>query len=410
MKFLSLLLFITLFLEAYTLDELVELAQQNKVVEAASLSLQAKQKAYDSTQSSYLPTVNITGSYLNSYNETPISPRNMLRTSANVNYTLYDGGKRGALYDKLLYSVDASKQNLEAQKNTIALDVTRLYFEYLSFEARKQSVHQEVRQLEAELKRLQMYYKTGSVTKDEVDKIDSRVKTQKVVLSEIEMQRQRVFHTLEYYTDVKVSDIEAGAYLRVTPKQDAQTRPDIKVLESQTKALMYDAQATKSNNLPNIQFDNTYTRSEFFFADKANESPFIVNSQNVAALNVEWNIFDFGAIAEAYESKQYEYLSQKAELQFEIKKADVERRLARKELEILQLKLEATAASLKAASQTYALIKLKYQNGTIDNVAYLESLSEKQSAFYAHEKAKNDLEIKKAELLYYSGKTIKEFL
>jgi len=355
----------------------VDLAQKNRVVEAANLSLQSKQKAYESTKSGYLPTLSLNATLQNSYKETPISPRNLV----------------------------------QATKNTIALDVSRLYFEYLSFEAHKESIEQEIQQLQAELKRLQMYYQTGSVTKDEVDKIDSRLKTQRVALSEIEIERERVLHTLEYYTDENVEAISAGSHLSVSSAfSDVETRPDIKVLESQTKALMSDAQATKSANLPTLNFQNTYTHTEFFFADKANESPFIVKNQNVAAINVEWNIFDFGAISEAYESKQFDYLSQRASLEFETNKASVEQRLAKREVEILEFKLEATEASLKAASETYELIKLKYQNGTIDNVAYLESLSEKQAAFYAHEKAKNDLEIKKAELLYYSGKTIKEFL
>jgi len=215
LKFLSLLLCSTLFLEGYTLQELVELAQKNRVVEAANLSLQSKQKAYESTKSGYLPTLSLNATLQNSYKETPISPRNLIRGNANIHYTLYDGGKRGALYEKLLYSVDASKENLEATKNTIALDVSRLYFEYLSFEAHKQSIHQEIQQLQAELKRLQMYYQTGSVTKDEVDKIDSRLKTQKVALSEIEIERERVLHMLEYYTDERIEDISAGSHLRV---------------------------------------------------------------------------------------------------------------------------------------------------------------------------------------------------
>ena len=410
MKFFSLLLCGALFLEAYTLDELVTLAHKNRVVEAASLSLQAKQKAYESTKSGYLPSLNLTGSYLNTHTETPISPRNALRGNLNLKYTLYDGGMREALYEKLLYSVDASKENLEATKNTLALDVTRLYFEYHSLAARKKSVDQEIKQLQAEFLRLQMFYETGSVTRDEVDKIDSRLKTQKVLLSEIEIEKQRVLHTLEYYTDVQILTLDSGAVLKATSSQEFETRPDVKLLALQTDAMLYDAEAAKSQNYPSINFENTYTHSEFFFADKANESPFFVNNQNVASLNVAWNIFDFGAINAAYESKQYEYLSQKATLEFEKNKASVEQRLAQKELELMEMKLTATQVAFDAASQTYELIKIKYQNGAIDNVAYLQALSEKQNAFYTQEKAKNDVEIKKAELLYYSGKKIWAFL
>lgn len=407
---MSFLLLSALVLEAQTLQELVDLAQKNRVVEAADFAKKAKEKAYESTKSSYLPTLSINANYLNTYNETPASARDTLRGGANLHYTLYDGGKREALYDKLLYSSDASKESLESTKNIIALDVSRLYFEYLSYEAHERSIIQEVEQLQAELLRVKMFYTTGSVTRDEVDKIDSRLKTLTVSQSEVALQKQRALHTLEYYTNQKVERITAGSSVKMQKSENVKMRHDLKAQELQTKALMFDAQSVKSANLPTINFDNAYTYSEFFFADKSKESNFLVNTQNVATLNLSWNVFDFGAISEAYESKQYEYLSQKAAFEFEQSKADVELRLAQKELEILEMKRSAALASYEAASQTYELIKIKYQNGAVDNVAYLEALSEKFSALYTFEKVKNDLEIKKAELLYYSGETIKEFL
>lgn len=408
MKFFSLLLCGTLFLQAHTLEELVLLAHKNRVVAAANLSLQAKQKAYESTKSGYLPTLSLTGSYLNTLKETPISPRDALRGNLNLNYTLYDGGMREALYDKLLYTVDASKENLEATKNTLALDITRLYFAYLSFDAQSKSTLQEIEQIEAELQRVKMFYETGSVTQDEVDKLDSRLKTQKVLLSEIEIEKQRVLHTLEYYTDEEIVSLTSGAKVNLQSVQDVEVRPDVKLLELQANSMLYDAEATKSQNFPSVNFNNSYTYTEFFF--QGNESPFVVNSQNVASLNVTWNVFDFGAIQEAYESKQYEYLAQKATVEFEKNRASVEQRLAQKELEITQMKLAASELAFDAASQTYELIKIKYQNGAIDNVAYLQALSEKQNALYTYEKTKNDVETKKVELLYYSGKKIWEFL
>ena len=173
---------------------------------------------------------------------------------------------------------------------------------------------------------------------------------------------------------------------------------------------MSDAQTTKSANNPTLYFENRYSYSDYYFEDKSKESDFLVNNQNIVSLNVEWNVFDFGAITEAYESKQYEYLSKKALLDDQINKANIDYRLARKELEIIKLKIDATKATLDAASSTFELIKIKYQNGAVDNVAYLQSLSEKYEAESIYEKTKNDFEIKKAEVLFYSGQNIQEFL
>jgi outer membrane protein len=318
--------------------------------------------------------------------------------------------KKDALFDQLLYNVNASKENLEAVRNTISLDVTRLYYEYLSYIAYKDATNEQIKQLEAELQRLEVYYETGSVTRDEVDKIDSSVKIKKVVLNEIDLSIQRVLFTLEYYTTREIASIEAGSSVNMNENETAVMRPDIKALDFEAKALMSDAQSTKSDNYPTFYFDNTYTYSDYSFEDKSMQSSFLVNEQNIATLNVAWNLFDFGATTEAYESKQYEYLSKKALLEHQINKADVEYRLAKKELEIIKLKIAATKATLDAASSTFKLIKIKYQNGAIDNVAYLQALSEKYGAQRVYEQAKNDLEIKKAEVLYYSGHTIEEYL
>lgn len=403
------LLCLPLFLYSYTLEELVEVSHQNRVIEAATHGVHAKEKMYESTKSSYLPTVEIGGTYQNTYEETPAMAKNSLRAQASLRYTIYDGGKRGALYDQLLMNVDAQKESLEALKNTISLDVTRLYFEYLSLNADKEATHQEITQLQAELERLEMFYKTGAVTRDEVDKIDSRLKSANVALHEIELAIQTVVHTLEYYTVQEVQSIEAGSSLRMPEIDAAEMRPDIKALELEAQSVMYEAQTKKSGNYPSIFFDNTLSRSEYYFDDKSKESTFLVDTQNIATINVAWNILDFGATDKSYEAKQYEYLSKKASLEHEKNKAEVDYRLAKKAYEIAKLKIEATKATLDATSATYELIKLKYQNGTIDNVAYLQALSEKYDAQRGFERAKNDLEVKKAEVLFYGGQTIKEF-
>jgi len=405
--FIPLLCF-PLFLYSYTLEELVEVSHQNRVIEAATHGVHAKEKVYESTKSSYLPTIEIGGTYQNTYEETPAMAKNSLRAQASLRYTIYDGGKRGALYDQLLMGVDAQKENLEALKNTISLDVTRLYFEYLSLNADKEATHQEITQLQAELERLEMFYKTGSVTRDEVDKIDSRLKSANVALHEIELAIQTVVHTLEYYTVQEVKSIEAGSSLQLPEVDAGEVRPDIKALELEAQSVMYEAQTKKSENYPSIFFDNTWSYTKYYF-DVEPTTRFLVNNQNIATLNVAWNILDFGATQKSYEAKQYEYLSKKASLEHEKNKAEVDYRLAKKAYEIAKLKIEATKATLDATRATYELIKLKYQNGTIDNVAYLQALSEKYDAQRGYERAKNDLEVKKAEVLFYGGQTIKEF-
>lgn len=409
LKVLLPMLCLPIFLYAYTLDELMEISHKNRVVESATHLLSSKEMAYESSKSSYLPSVEVGGTYQNVYEETPALAQNSLRVQASLKYTIYDGGKKDSTYKGFESSIDSSKKSVEAIKNSISLDISRLYFGYLSLNADKEATSQEIEQLRAELKRLELFYEAGSVTKDEVAKIDSRLKSAEVKLLEIELESQKVLHTLEYYTAQKIDSIESGAVITLKDESENSLRADIKAMEYETETAMHEADSKKSLNKPTLYFDNTLSYSDYYFKDEP-ATNFLVDTQNIAMVNVSWNIFDFGSRTKSYESKYYEYLSKKSALEYEKLRADVDYRLAKKSLEIAKLKTESAKATLDAAASTYELIKFKYQNGTIDNVAYLLALSEKYDAKRDYDRALNDLEIKKAELIYQSGKDVREFL
>lgn len=404
------ILCLPVFLCAYTLDELVGMSHKNRVVESATHLLKSKEKAYESAKSSYLPSVELGATYQNVYEETPPLAKNSLKIQASLKYIIYDGGKKESLYNQLEAGIDSGKLSVEAVKNTISLDVARLYFEYLSLNSDKEATNQEIEQLKAEFVRLELFYKSGSVTKDEVDKIDSRLKNAVVSLNEIELKSQKVLHTLEYYATKKIDSIESGSTIKLKDEEKSSTRADIKALEYETTSVLHEANSKKSQNLPIVYFDNTISYSDYYFDNKQLESNSLVDKQNIATISLSWNIFDFGSITKSYESKLHEYFSKQSTLEYEKHKADVDYRLAKKSLEIAMLKTESTKATLAAATATYELVKFRYQNGTIDNIAYLQALSEKYDAKRGYERVLWDLEVKKAELIYFSGKDIKEFL
>ncbi|MDD2652776.1 MAG: TolC family protein [Sulfurimonas sp.] len=402
------ILFTPIFLYASSLQELIDVSQKNRAVASALHVVASKEKAYESSKSGYLPTLDILGTYQNVYDETPTLAQNSLKAQASLKYVIYDGGKKESVYGQLESTVASSKKSVEALKNDISLDVARLYFEYLSLEADKTATLREIEQLKAEFKRLQLFYEAGSVTKDEVAKVDSRTKNALVALQEIELESQKILHTLEYYTTQKVSSIQKGSLVRLPQEDTALLPAEIQALEDEALSVLFSANVLKSQNMPTLYFEDTLSYSDYYFDQKPANS--LADTQNIATLNVAWNIFDFGSRTQAYQSKFQEYLSKKSLIEHEKHKADVDYRLAKKSLEIATVKVEAAKATLEAASATYELIKFKYQNGTIDNVAYLLALSEKYDASRGYERAMNDLQIKKAELIYYSGKDIKEFL
>ena len=218
-----------------------------------------------------------------------------------------------------------------------------------------------------------------------------------------------ITHNLEYITGQSVS-IDAGSNVKEL-ENNVQTdlRFDLKSTEFNLESKLANARSEKSGYLPTITLDNTYSYYDSNFDNNAFESN-ALDHQNVLSANLKWNIFSFGETKYKYESKYKDYLSSKSKYEYEKNKGSVDLQLALKAYDISKAKIKSSEANLKAATTAYDVIKSKYQNGLIDNVAFLESLSEKFTALSQLKTSQNDLEIKKAKILYYSGKKLEEYI
>uniref|UniRef100_UPI003393AA97 hypothetical protein n=1 Tax=Acinetobacter baumannii TaxID=470 RepID=UPI003393AA97 len=111
-------------------------------------------------------------------------------------------------------------------------------------------------QLEAELDRLKNFYEVGSATKDELDKIDSRVKNAILSKHEIELELIKITHSLEYLTLKNDISIDSGSTIKEF-SGEVKPRADIVSMKKDVESLMYEASASKSTNYPTIFFDDT---------------------------------------------------------------------------------------------------------------------------------------------------------
>ncbi len=409
MKKLYFIFLVPLFLSAQNLEELVNLSIQNKLVDSSQKSLDSIKDEYKSIKSGYMPSLDVGANHSITDKETTSVPKNSSKTYASISYELYDGGKKSDIYDSYESNIKSSEKSLEALKNDISLNVVTYYYNYLSYISQKEAKEKEIEQLDSELTRLSRFLDAGTTTEDEVQKIISRLESSKVTLQELELEILTILHNLEYITGEKVT-ISAGSNVKEL-ENNAQNdlRFDLKSLEYDVEAKLANSKSEKSGYLPTVTLDNTYSYYDSNFDNKAYESN-TIDHQNIASANLKWNIFSFGETKYKYESKYKDYLSLKSQLEYEKNKANVDLELAIKSYEISKLKIKSSEANLKAATTTYDVIKSKYQNGLIDNVAFLESLSEKFTALSQLKTSQNDLEIKKAKILYYSGKKLEEYI
>ena len=399
---------VPIFLYSQNLEELVNLTIENRLVESSKQNLDALKDEYKSVQRGYLPKLDAGASYSINEHEYPNNPKKRANAYGSLNYLLYDGGKKYDIYDGYETNIKSGEKSLDALKNNLSLTVIQYYFDYLSLEAKKDAKQKEIEQLTAQEDRIGRFYNAGTTTEDELQKIVSRLQNAIVELQEIELNIITITHNLEYITGTQVSITDGSKLEDINNLIQKSPRFDIQALDLNTQSKQSIAQAQKSGYYPTITLDNTfnyYDNNYDKFIDTDSN-----NHQNVASANMKWNLFSFGQTKYQYESKQKEYLASRSNFEYEKNKADVDLQLALKSYNIAKAKIKSTEATLKAAQSAYEIIKSKFENGLIDNVAFLQSLTEKYDAISQHKKAINDLEVKKATIIYHSGEKLQEYI
>lgn len=408
-KSLALIFIIPFSLYAESLSQLVELSKNNKMIESSQRNLESVEKGYDSLKAGYLPQVTISADYQETNKETSSVPDNRSTVQGTVSYVLYDGGKKYDLFDSYEAQIKSSSENLTNQKNEIVLQVINYYYSYLTYEAQKESKLKEIEQLNAEYKRLKRFLDVGSATEDEVQKIISNIESAQVELHEIELNIQTIIHNLEYVVGKSVT-IENGSKIKDYESKEVKLRADLRALEHDLEAQLATAKSQRSDYLPTLTISDSYSSNDLNYKTAALNGNSSDYEQNIAAVNLNWKIFDFGSANKSYESEYKKYLALKSQYEYEKNKASVDLKLALKSYEIGKLKIKSAEAGLKAANSAYESIKAKFQNGLVDNVSYLEALSEKYDAKSTLDTALNELEVDKANIIYYSGENLEEFV
>ena len=400
---------VPIFLYSQNLEELVNLTIENRLVESSKQNLDALKDEYKSVQRGYLPKLDAGASYSINEHEYQNAPKKQANAYGSINYMLYDGGKKYDIYDGYETNIKSGEKSLDALKNNLSLTVIQYYFDYLSLEAKKDAKQKEIEQLTAQEDRIGRFYNAGTTTEDELQKIVSRLQNAIVELQEIELNIITITHNLEYITGTQVSITDGSKLEDINNLIQKNPRFDIQALDFVTQSKQSVAQAQKSGYYPTVTLDNTFNYYDNNYDQKSNDTD-INNHQNIASANMKWNLFSFGQTKYQYESKQKEYLASRSNFEYEKNKADVDLQLALKSYNIAKAKIKSTEATLKAAQSAYEIIKSKFENGLIDNVAFLQSLTEKYDAISQHKKAINDLEVKKATIIYHSGEKLQEYI
>lgn len=386
------------------LGELLNLAEQNHYVQSSRYQLESAQEKAYSVKSGYLPSLSLGANQTYNKEENMFTPEKSRTGSATLSFMLYDGGKREAQFSQQNALVKSATFSLSSVQNNVSLDVIYAYFNYLSTQASLESTQQKKEQLLAERHRLEQFLSVGAVTEDELQKIISSIEQTNVDILTLKNTLNNISNTLEYLTAERV-EIKQGSSILFQDVQKEQQRFDILALEESVKSAQEEANIAKSAHLPTFKIEDTYSRFKNEYANNAWESD--KENQNSIVLSMQWKLFDFGSTSANVQAAQKNYLAKSSELAYEKHKAKASYLSAYNSYRTALAKIEANKAKLRASEMTYDLVKKKFQQGIVNNVTYLDALSEKFDAQAQLQTALNEVEYQKAVLLYEMGKEIK---
>ena len=403
MKKLIFIYLFPLFSFAGNLDQLLNLAEQNKKVEASRYTLEATKEKEYATKSGYMPNLSLGANQTFNQEKNISTPEKSTTGLATLAFTVYDGGKREASFEQQKALVKSATFSLASIQNNISLDVIYYYYNYLSTLSSKESTTQKMQQLEAERYRLEKFLSVGSITADELQKIVSSIEQTKVDLLTLDNTLNNISNTLEYLTGREIIVEKGSTLVFKDAKKEEPKRFDILALEQSIQSTKAEAKIAKAPNRPTIIIQDTYSQYDFDYPVATNN----LDHQNSIQLLLEWKIFDFGSTSANAQAAYLNYLSKNSELAYEKHKAKASFKNAQNSYKTSLAKIDAARAKLQASEMTYELIKKKFQQGIVDNVNYLDALRDKFDSNSQLQTALNEVEYQKAVLLYEMGENIK---
>ena len=403
MKKLIFIYLFPLFSFAGNLDQLLNLAEQNKKVEASRYTLEATKEKEYAIKSGYMPNLSLGANQTFNQEKNISTPEKSTTGLATLAFTIYDGGKREASFEQQEALVKSATFSLASIQNNISLDVIYYYYNYLSTLSSKESTTQKMQQLEAERYRLEKFLSVEIITTDELQKIISSIEQTKVDLLTLDNTLNNISNTLEYLTGREIIVEKGSTLVFKDAKKEEPKRFDILALEQSIQSTKAEAKIAKAPNRPTIIIQDTYSQYDFDYPVATNN----LDHQNSIQLLLEWKIFDFGSTSANAQAAYLNYLSKNSELSYAKYKAKASFKNAQNSYKTSLAKIEAAKAKLQASEMTYELIKKKFQQGIVNNVSYLDALSDKFNSNSQLQTALNEVEYQKAVLLYEMGENIK---
>ena len=400
------------FAQSYGLEGLIANAQKsNPMIKAKTLNSKAKSKELDAAGSAFWPTLDIGASYTKVNPNTLVTPGETTSGFATVSMELYDGGRKYALKRAKTFEYHASLFEQEAFAKNVSLKIIDHYYTILKLQAMLGALHGQSKELRVQLERIRKLKAAGLATQEDIDKLEAVYENNLYTVENTKLLLETRFENLSLESGVKVNSLQQNRFkephnIVFEPYEYS------KILKANSEALKENANAVDAGYLPQVVIQDTYSKNQYGQVDSSSGfgSEILLDHQNKMNISINMRLFDYGQMKREHEALQYQKLALDAEREYNIREQKMQFRLSQKNLKTIRAKLRSARSELKAARSTYKAIVKKFENGLVDNIAYLDALNNQTLAKARYDETRYEYEIAKSIYYYYAGKDPKEFI
>jgi len=402
-----------LFAHSYGLKTLIDHAtKSNGLLKAKEMTVQSKQESIEAAKRAYWPVLDVGADYSKVTPSNIVSPGGTGTLLANLSVDLYDGGRKSALLKAKRFEYEASAFEKAAFEKSMTLDIVQHYYGIQTLKATLYALEKRAHELKAQRDRVKKFKNNGLATQEDIDKLQAAYENNAYTIANTKLSLSTNEENLKLITGVVVQNLKNNTFKN--PKHVRfETFDAIKVMQAHAHAVGQNVAAIDAGYMPQVKLSDTYHKSHF---DDVSAIPgfggdsFLLDHQNKLTISLNMRLFDHGTMAKKSEAVKYQKLALLSQIAHAKREQKMQFDLAKKSLQTsLQQQISAKSA-LKAAQSTYVSVKKKYENGLVDNIAYLDSLTQKTLTMARYKETLYHYEIAKSIYYYYAGKDPKEYI
>ncbi len=410
-----LVLFLPLFVfgQSYGLKTLVDHAnKENRLIKAKEIRIKSKQEEVEAAKSAYWPTVDIGASHSSLSPNNIVSPGETSSAFASISMDIYDGGRKSAALRSKKYEKEAYLFEKIAFEKSITLDIVRHYYEIQKFKSTLQALNERSIELKEQIKRVKKFKGAGLSTQEEVDKLQAEYDSNSYTMANAKLELFRSEKNLQLLSGLPAKSLKNN-YFEEPENVQFEVFDNIKMLQANANAVGENANVINAGYKPQVNISDTYNKSNFndtVSMPGFEDDGLLLDHQNKVMLSVNMRLFDNGKMSKESEAVKYQKLALLSEIEYAENEQEMNFHLSEKSLETIRTRLKSAKSALRAATSTYGVLKKKFEVGLIDNIAFLDALTQKTLAQSRYKETLYDYEIGKSIYYYYAGKDPKEFI